>query len=99
MFVTVFTFRAKAGRENAVIAHLERWNKELRPASPGYVSGSLLRDVRDPRNFITYANFTDQAASQSVANRPEQDAWYRQLVTLCESEPVFTDCTVAAQFT
>ena len=91
MFVTVFTFRAKAGEENSVVALHEDWQRNRLHLAPGYLSGELLKGIRDPQQFMTIARFESQAASQAIANDPGQDAWYRRLTSLTETEPVFLD--------
>jgi len=95
MFVTVFTYRARAGEEDAVVALHEDWQRTRRARAPGFVAGELLTAQNDARAFIDVARFETEAAARAVAADPEQDAWYRRLASLCESEPVFTDCAVA----
>jgi antibiotic biosynthesis monooxygenase (ABM) superfamily enzyme len=97
MFVNVFTYRAKPGQEEAVLAHLERWERERRPKVQGFVGGEVYRAIGDRRQFINVARFASAEAARAVADDPEQDAWYRRLVELCEAEPVFTDCDLAWQ--
>lgn len=97
MFVTVFTFRAKAGEENSVVALHEEWRRDRLAKAKGFISGELLRGVKDQREFVDIAHFESEEASQVVANDPKQDAWYRRLVGLSEAEPIFTDYHVALQ--
>ena len=94
MFVTVFSYRAKSGQEQAVIALYDEWERDLLPRMKGFVSGELLRDLRDARSFISVARFESAEAANAVADAPAQDAWYRRLVALTEQEPVFTDCDI-----
>lgn len=94
MFVTVFSYRAKPGQEDAVIALHDEWERDRLPRAKGYVSGELFRDIRDSRRFITIARFENAEAARTTADAPEQDAWYRRLVNLTEQEPVFTDCDI-----
>ncbi len=94
MFVTVFSYRVQAGQEEAVIALHDEWERNHLPKTKGYVSGELLRDIRDTRSFITIARFENAEAARAVADTPEQDAWYRRLVNLTEQEPIFTDCDI-----
>lgn len=94
MFVTVYTFHAKPGNEEAVVDLFEEWQHDHLPAAKGFVASELLRDARDPRNFIAVARFESEATLRAVAATPQQDAWYRKLVGLAEREPVFTDCEV-----
>lgn len=94
MFVTVYTFHAKSGTEDAVVALFDEWQRERMPSAKGYVSGELLRDARDPGNFISFASFESEQSLRAQAETTEQDAWYRKLAALAEREPVFTDCEV-----
>lgn len=97
MLVNVFTYRAKEGCVAEVIALLEEWDRSRRPKIEGFVSAEVYQDVRDERRFINIARFESEPAARAVADHPEQDAWYRRLVDLCEAEPVFTDCHIAWQ--
>lgn len=90
MFVTVCTYRARAGEEDAVIALHEDWERNRRGQASGYLSGELLNDVRDPQAFTTIARFESRAAARTLAEDPEQIAWYRRLASLAEAEPTFT---------
>jgi antibiotic biosynthesis monooxygenase (ABM) superfamily enzyme len=97
MFVTILTYRARAGQENNIAILHEEWQRDRRPSAVGYLSGELLRDIKNPQIFIEIARFDSEASSRSLADDPEQDAWYRRLASLTEAEPVFTDCRVAWQ--
>ncbi len=52
MFVTVSAYRAKAGEEDAIIALHEDWQRHQQPPARGYLSGELLRNVMDSREFM-----------------------------------------------
>ena len=97
MFVTVFTYRARAGEEDAVIALHEDWQRTQRAKAAGFVAGELLRARHDARTFVDVAHFESEAAVRNVARDPDQEAWYRRLASLCEAEPVFTDYCPAWQ--
>lgn len=94
MFVTVYSYCAKAGQEQAIIALYDEWEQDRAPKTKGFVSAELLRDLRDSRSFISIARFESAEAANAIADAPEQDAWYRRLVNLTEQEPVFTDCDI-----
>ena len=95
MFVTVFTYRARAGEEDAIVALHEDWQRTRRHKAPGFLAGELLNAQGDARAFIDVARFDTEAAARALAADREQDAWYRRLTSLCESEPTFTNCFVA----
>jgi heme-degrading monooxygenase HmoA len=88
MFVTVSTYRAKTGEEDAIIALHEDWQRNLQFWAKGYLSGELLRSIADSREFIALMRFESQEAAQLLVNDPKQDAWYRRLVSLMEGTPI-----------
>ncbi len=93
MFVTVSIYRAKAGHEDAVIALHEDWQRNQQAKAQGYLSGELLRNIQTPREFIAIMRFEGQEFAQALADDPEQNAWYRRLVSLVENVPVLTGYT------
>ncbi len=56
MFVTVSTYRAKAGEEDAIIAY-EHWHQNQQAKTIGYLSVELLWNSKDPRQFIVIMRF------------------------------------------
>jgi heme-degrading monooxygenase HmoA len=93
MFVTVSTYRAKVGEEDAIIALHEDWQRHQQPNARGYLSGELLRNVKALREFIAIMRFESQEAAQALTNDPEREAWYRRLVSLTEDTPIRTEYT------
>jgi quinol monooxygenase YgiN len=89
MFVTICTYRARAGDEDAIIALHEDWQRRLRPKATGYLSGELLHDAQDPQVFLAIARYESQAAARAIARDPEQVVWQRRLVSLTEAEPIY----------
>ena len=87
MFVTVSTYKAKAGEEDAIIALHEDWQRHQQPRATGYLSGELLRNVEASDEFIAIMRFENQESAQALANDPEQEAWYRRLLSLTELAP------------
>ena len=95
MFITVFTFEARPGNEEAVINLFKEWQRDLMPVSRGVLASEVLRDAKNPRHFVSIARFESEAALRAVAGSSAQDAWYRKLVALSLDEPVFTDYELA----
>jgi len=93
MFVTVSMYRAKAGEEDAIIALHEDWQRNRQPGAKGYLSGELLRNVKDSREFIAIMRFETQEAAQALTNNPERKAWYQRIVSLTENVPTLTEYT------
>jgi len=93
MFVTVTTYRARVGEEDAIIALHEDWQRNQQPRATGYLSGELLRNVEDACEFIAIMRFESQESARALAKDPEQDIWYRRVVSLTDNIPMFTEYT------
>ena len=88
MFVTMMTYRARAGEEDAIVALHEDWQRRRCACLHGYVSGELLNDLRDPQGFVDIARYENEDAARASGADPEQTAWYARLASLAETEPV-----------
>jgi antibiotic biosynthesis monooxygenase (ABM) superfamily enzyme len=86
--VTVSTYQARHGEEDAIVALHEDWQRTLQPKAVGYLSGELLRNVTNTCEFMAIMRFESRESAQALANDPEQNAWYRRLVSLVENVPV-----------
>lgn len=93
MFVTISTFRSKVGEEDALIALHESWQRILQPQARGYISGELLRNIKDTSEFISIRRFVNQQSASELARNPEEDAWYRRVVSLTENTPTLKEYT------
>ena len=91
MFVTVSTYKAKPGEEDAIIALHEDWQRNQQPRAKGYLSGELLRNVHDHNEFMAIMRFEDRESAQALASDAEQIAWYRRLVSLVKQVPLLTE--------
>ncbi len=93
MIVIVSTYRAKVGEEDAIIALHEDWQRTQQPRVMGYLSGELLRNVKDAREFIAIMRFESQEYAHTLANDPEQDERYRRVVSLTDNLSTPTEYT------
>jgi antibiotic biosynthesis monooxygenase (ABM) superfamily enzyme len=93
MFVTLSTYQARQGEEDAIIALHEDWQRHQQPHARGYLSGELLRNVMASREFVAIMRFENQEAAQALANDPERKIWYRRLVSLTEGISIRTEYT------
>ena len=91
MFITISTYWAKPGEEDAIVALYEDWQRNQLPEAKGYLSGELMRDIETPRKFIAIMRFESRESAQALANDPEQNAWFGRLVSLMENVPVLTE--------
>jgi len=97
MFIVVYTYRARAGEEDAIVALHEDWQRTLRSRARGYLSGELLHSLQDPRAFIAVARYEDEASARAAAADPEQVAWQRRLASLTEVGVIYDECRCAWQ--
>lgn len=88
MYGTVARFRLKADAE-AQLIQLQREFEALR--IPGYVRSAIYRMDTDPRECYLTVLFDSKQSYRANAESPEQDARYRQLLTLLEGEPEWHD--------
>ena len=93
MFVTLSTYQARQGEEDAVIALHEAWQRHQQPHARGYLSGELLRNIEASSQFVAIMRFENQEAAQALENDPERKIWYRRLVSLTEGISIRTEYT------
>ena len=93
MFVTVSTYKAKAGEEDAIIALHENWQHNQQARAQGYLSGELLRSINDAGQFIAILRFASQESAIALTNNPERKAWSQRLASLLEHLPVLVEYT------
>jgi heme-degrading monooxygenase HmoA len=91
MFVTVSTYKAKVGEEDAIIALHEDWQRNLQLKAKGYLSGELLRNVNEHNEFVAIMRFESRESTLAQVNDPEQKAWYQRLISLTEVTPIRTE--------
>jgi len=94
MFVVVSKYCAKTGEEDAVIALHEDWQRQQQSDTQGYISGELLRNIQDSKEFIALMRFESQEFAQACVNAPEYQSWYRRLASLSENTPELTEYSV-----
>jgi len=92
MFVIVSTYLARTGEEDAIVALHEGWQRTLQPKATGYISGELLRNVSNAREFVAIMRFERQEFFQDLADTPEQQVWTQRLENLVEIAPVHCEC-------
>jgi Antibiotic biosynthesis monooxygenase len=87
MFVTMHSFRARPGEEDAVVALHEDW-VAWRPApSEGLISGELLCAAGDSRAFLRIVRYESEVVARKAEAQPEYAAWFRRLMSLAEAQP------------
>lgn len=87
MFVQVI--EGRTSDPAGVIEHGERWQRDLRPGAVGYLG--LTAGVTDDGRSVAIVRFEDEAAARANAARPEQTAWFEEMVKLYDGEPTFAE--------
>ena len=87
MFVQII--KGKTNNSDAMRALGEKWEKELRPGASGYL-GSTSGAAADG-TFVTIVQFTDDVAAKANSERPEQDAFFKEMSQYVDGEPSFAE--------
>jgi len=77
--------------EDALLGHLERWQRELGPRFPGSAHDLLLKVDGAEREYVVLHLFASREAYGAMAGDAEQDRWYQELLALLDGPPQFTD--------
>ena len=88
MYGTVARYRLKPGMESKLM----EFEQMIRAAKlPGLVAEFTFRMDHDPSVYYEAVVFESKDAYRAVAESPEQDARYRQLLVLLEAAPEWHD--------
>jgi heme-degrading monooxygenase HmoA len=85
----------KAGREEEFIARWLEFTGWSKANAPGAREFALLRDQDDPRHFISYGTWDDEASRKAWKNTPEFAKGFGACRDLCD-EFSGSDYTLAA---
>jgi len=92
--VTMFRLKALPGRRQAVLDHFERWEREQKSRANGFERSVLVASNNDPDEFMGAVRWDNTANYMKNADRPEQDAWFRELRSNLVSDPEWFDGTL-----
>jgi hypothetical protein len=87
MFVQII--KGKTTNPEAMMALGEKWQQELRPGATGYL-GSTIGAASDG-TFFAAIQFTDDVAAKANSERPEQDAFFKEMSQYIDGEPAFRE--------
>ena len=94
MFGTVARLRVKAGAEPLLMAQAAALHPDNAPGSTrmrGWVSTTVYRASRDPRELLLAVVFTDEASYRANAALESQHQWYIRLRGCLEADPEWID--------
>jgi len=98
MFGTIFTLKPKAGKEHELLDLFERWDHMRRQRIKGALASHLYRSTDNPKEWMCAVVFDSRENYFANAEDPEQDLWYRELVSLLEEEPRWMDGEVLLSY-
>ena len=89
-------FRAKAlpGKAQSIIEHMNRWEREQKSSARGWIRTYLAVGNSDPDELMGAVVWDNTQNYVANANRPEQDAWYRELRANFAGDPEWFDGTL-----
>jgi heme-degrading monooxygenase HmoA len=90
MFITVYTYRARSGESEAIIAIHEEWGKTPDLAFPGFFTRELLRSLEDPHEFVDVLRFESEPAARDAERSGAYAAWYSRLLERLDAGPSYS---------
>ena len=87
MFVQVF--RGRVQQAAAVRTLSRRWVRDLAPTADGWLGSTA--GVTDDGRFVVLARFASEAAARHNSDRPEQGAWWAEMVAQFQEDVRFSN--------
>ncbi len=87
MFVQVIEGKVKDAE--AAQRSLDRWRDEVADGAIGWLGATA--GVTDDGTRLVVARFSSAAEAQQNSDRPEQDAWWREMAATYDGEPTFAE--------
>ena len=97
--ISFFWGKAQPGKLDALVAHMNKWQREQKPAAKGWVRSIVVRGNNNADEFCGAVRWDNTANYFKNADRPEQSAWYQELTALVDGEIGWFDGTLAGEWT
>ena len=91
MFGTIGHVRLKAGKDQALVSLMDEWKRTIRPQVPGSMLELAGTSVSRPGETVFIALMQDEATYRTLANNPDQDAWFRRMLELADGDVQWED--------
>lgn len=98
MFGTIGHVRVKDGHEDQLRGLMDEWKTTIRPKIPGSFLNLFGGPSDRPGERVFVALAQDEATYRSLADMPEQDAWFRRMMEHTEGEPTWEDVEMEYEF-
>src|SRR5215208_6284074 len=97
MFVQVIRCTVKEGAWGKFQETGRRWQREQAPIAPGFKGEYVLRKKGSNR-CIQVVLFENEQLARQNSERPETNAFHREMLELIEGEPEFIDTEVVDSY-
>ena len=88
MFMQIM--QGKVRDADSAMGLMERWSRDLEPGAVGWLGGTY--GVTDDDTMIAAVRFESQDAARRNSERPEQDAWWKEMERCFDGPVTFHDC-------
>lgn len=98
MFAQVIRCKVKPDAWDRFEEFDRRWQAEQAPIAPGFKGSYMLREKNSPNGCTLVVLFENQQLAQQNSDRPDTNAWYRQMLELIDGQPEFIDAEVVRSY-
>ncbi len=89
MFIQVM--QGRCSRQDEMRELGERWVREVAPGAVGWLGGTF--GFTDDSEMVAVVRFDSEESARANAERPEQQAWWREAEALYDGPVEFHDCS------
>ena len=95
--ITFFRMKAQPGKRQAVIDHFMSSESERVRDANGFIRSILVANNEDPDEVMAAVRFDSTANYNANSDRPEINAWYRDLRAMLAADPEWFNGTLARE--
>ena len=95
--VSFFRMRALPGKRQAVIDQFNKWDREQKPKAKGFIRSIVAAANNGSDELMGGVRWDTTENYLANSNRPEQDAWYRELRQHLAADPEWFDGTLVRE--
>ena len=95
--VSFFKGKAQAGKRQAVIDQMAKWDREQKSKAKGFIRSIIAFSNDDPDAFMGAVRWDNSENYFANSSRPEQDAWYQEMRQHLAGDMDWFDATLARE--
>ncbi len=92
--VSFFRAKTKPGAQQQLVNHFDKWQREQKPKAKGFVRSIVVVNNSNANDVMGAVRWDNAENYFANASRPDQDAWYRQMLQYLDGEPEWFDGTL-----